>query len=335
MLRLKLFLIFLMILIIGCDNNITGNVVDYESNVNVKVYFCPQDDCDTVMKNVVDGASNSVHCAFWDLDLKDVIKTFGQKSHSVDVKLVLDERNYDGQIKGDGVKIVKSKQYMHNKFCILDDSKIITGSMNPTDNGANKNNNNLVIIKSEYISSNYEAEFQELWNGVFASGDNVEYKEINTDVGVIETYFCPEDCKQELNGGIYRIIDLVRNADKSVKVASFSFTHEELGDELVKADIKGKDVKVLVETRQRNVLGSQYSRLRDFGIEIKVDGNKNNMHHKFVIIDDKIIVLGSTNLSLSGNNRNDENMLIIFNKELALGFSREFDRMFMEGEVVY
>ncbi|MCH8014845.1 MAG: DUF1669 domain-containing protein [Candidatus Dadabacteria bacterium] len=58
------------------------------------------------------------------------------------------------------------------------------------------------------------------------------------------------------------------------------------------------------------------------------------MHHKFIIIDDKIVVTGSPNFSFSGFNRNDENLLIIFDENLALRFVREFDRLFGEGEVV-
>ena len=60
-----------------------------------------------------------------------------------------------------------SSQLSHNKFCVIDDRIITTGSMNPTDNGADKNNNNLLVIYSKYLSLNYEDEFKELWNGSF------------------------------------------------------------------------------------------------------------------------------------------------------------------------
>ncbi|MCH8329095.1 MAG: DUF1669 domain-containing protein [Nanoarchaeota archaeon] len=86
--------------------------------------------------------------------------------------------------------------------------------------------------------------------------------------------------------------------------------------------------------RRRNGQNSQYTRLRDFGINIKVDGNKNNMHHKFIIIDNKIVITGSPNYSWSGFNRNDENFLIVYNEGLALKYRNEFDRLFGEGEVV-
>ena len=332
------FLIFpVFLLISGCDKALTGNAVDvqnpYESNINAQVYFCPQDNCESVLEAYVDYAKSSVHCAFFELNLNDLITMIAKKSYDADVKVVIDEGNYDGQIKGGGVKTAKSKQYMHNKFCIIDKYITLTGSTNPTNNGANLNNNNIIILNSKYIAENYEHEFNELWNGVYASGNNVKYNKISTNIGQIENYFCPEDCTLG-DWGINKVISLVNKANNSVKVAIFSFTHEELADELVKADIKGVNVTVLVERTQRNVQKSQYSRLRDFGLNIKVDGNKYNMHHKFLVIDNKIVITGSPNFSFSGFNRNDENMLIIYNEDLALKFVNEFDRLFDEGEVV-
>ena len=129
-------------------------------------------------------------------------------------------------------------------------------------------------------------------------------------------------------------MELARNARESVKIAAFSFTHEGLADELIKADLRGINVSVLMESKQRNVQNSQYKRLKDFGISIRVDGNKYNMHNKFVVIDGSIVVTGSPNYSSGGNDINDENMLIIHNKKLASMFTKEFNELFDDGIVV-
>ena len=54
------------------------------------------------------------------------------------------------------------------------------------------------------------------------------------------------------------------------------------------------------------------------------DKNPEFMHHKVFIVDD-IVVLGSYNPTSSGNSKNDENILIIYDKELADKFLGEFD----------
>ncbi len=336
---IALFYISLLFLFIsGCGNAVTGNAVKnegiYENGIKAEAFFCPKYNCSRALAEFANNAQKSLHCAFYDLNLEDLIKAIAAKSHTADVKVVVFKENYDGQIKGPGVKAVGSRHYMHNKFCVSDSKIVLTGSTNPTNNDANLNNNNIIIINSNYLAQNYEDEFEELWNGAYSSGDTVGYNKINTDIGVIESYFCPEDCGISPNGGVSRVIGLIRNAKESVKVASFSFTHEGMSDEMVKADIKGINVSVLTESKQRNVQNSQYERMRDFGANIKIDGNKYTMHHKFIVIDSKIVVTGSPNFSFSGFNSNDENMLIIYNEDLALGFIKEFNRIFDEGEVV-
>ena len=46
------------------------------------------------------------------------------------------------------------------------------------------------------------------------------------------------------------------------------------------------------------------------------------------IIDNETVVTGSFNPTLSGDTRNDENILIIHDKEIAKEFLEEFENMF-------
>ncbi|MBI2650945.1 DUF1669 domain-containing protein [Candidatus Woesearchaeota archaeon] len=336
----------LALLISGCGK-LTGNAVNvnhvenyennyeknYEKGIIIGAYFCPNEDCSKIIEDFISNANYSVHCAFFELEQENLIGIFAKKSHTLDVKIVIDSNNYNGQIKGNGVKTANSKQYMHNKFCIVDSSKVLTGSFNPTIKEANLNNNNIITVKSGLIASNYEDEFTELWNGVYSSGKKTKYKKIISDKIALENYFCPEDCSSEPSPdknaeALHRIFDLIRNAKESVRVASFTFTHEAISDELIKADSRGINVTILTENRQKNVMGSQYQRAKDFGLKIKTDSNKYSMHHKFIVIDDKIVITGSPNFTLSGFNKNDENFLIIYDKIIASKFSKEFDNMY-------
>jgi phosphatidylserine/phosphatidylglycerophosphate/cardiolipin synthase-like enzyme len=49
------------------------------------------------------------------------------------------------------------------------------------------------------------------------------------------------------------------------------------------------------------------------------------MHHKVFIIDNNTIITGSFNPSKAANEKNDENILIINNKDIAKRFLEEFD----------
>jgi len=331
-----LFLILGMIFLNGCVPKITGKIVEdipKETAKMPQIYFCPKDDCGKVFESNINSANYSVYCAFYDLDLKNIITSLSRKSKTADVKLVMDSSNYEEQIKGGGVKLDNNEQLMHNKFCVIDGSVVITGSFNPTDNDNNYNNNNILVVYSSKLAENYENEFNELWNNKFGKGNKVKYPALYINDIKIENYFCPEDCSLELSstidkdGGLYKIIGLIRNAKESVKVASFTFTHEAIADELIKAQARGVNVTILTENRQRNVMGSQYKRVKDFGLDIRLDSNKYTMHHKFIIIDGKIVITGSPNFTLGGFNKNDENFLIIYDEDLALEYVEEFDSL--------
>ena len=52
---------------------------------------------------------------------------------------------------------------MHNKIFIIDEEIVITGSYNPTRNGDENNNENLVIIYDKNIAKKYVDEFNKLF----------------------------------------------------------------------------------------------------------------------------------------------------------------------------
>ena len=87
------------------------------------------------------------------------------------------------------------------------------------------------------------------------------------------------------------------------------------------------EIKGIFETLGTGSKNTQYQRLKDFGIDVKKDKNKKTMHHKVFIIDNKTVITGSMNPTGSGNYRNDENLVIIHNKEIADKFLEEFDEL--------
>ena len=62
------------------------------------------------------------------------------------------------------------------------------------------------------------------------------------------------------------------------------------------------------------------------------DGNRGTFHHKVIVIDQKITVTGSLNFSDNADETNDENVLILTNKEIASEFLDEFERRWSEAE---
>ncbi len=126
------------------------------------------------------------------------------------------------------------------------------------------------------------------------------------------------------------IISLIDSAERSVLVAVYSFTSDQLADALIRAHRRGVEVRVVIEERQANVQGSEYGRLRNAGIQVRLDGNSGLMHHKFMVVDGEVVVTGSYNWSAAAEDRNDENIVVIYDRRTASLFTQEFERVWSQ-----
>ncbi len=327
--KYSFLLIILLVLVNGCsiESNVVGNAVQqkiipvvYDDGKVEAVYFCPRDDCSGRLAEFILSAKNKVHCAFFDLDLVQVKNALNtQYKKGVDVKLVVDTDNYEYVEEFDFAKGDERSALMHNKFCIIDGKRISSGSMNPTVNGAEKNNNNLIIIDSKILAKNYEDEFNEFWNGTFGKGAKVYNPLIYLNQTKIESYFCPED---SCSGRVKNALD---KAEDNIHFLVFSFTHDKIANKIVLKMHENVSVKGVFEKRGTGSEYSRYSLLEYQEADVRKDNNSAVMHHKVFIIDNKTVITGSFNPSKNADWRNDENILIIHDKDVASRYLEEFE----------
>ena len=315
-------LALMVLLFSGCSTG-KGVATDpyLQDEGTIDLYFCPHQDCEEALVSFLDSAEHSIHCALFDIGLPAVQDTLLEKSKQLEVQVVTD----NDYLKKFNHPFVKADSYglMHNKFCVIDGIKISTGSMNPTNNDAHKNNNNLLLIESVLLAENYEDEFQEMWNGVFKKGSKVKNPSLLLNGKRIENYFCPEDSCAE------QVKEELQKAETSIYFMTFSFTHDGIANILLLKNLDGVEVKGVMEVKQISE-HSEFNRMLQNQVDVRKDGNKNNLHHKVFIIDGKTVVTGSFNPSANGDQRNDENVLIIEDPEIAKKFVEEFWKVYGE-----
>ena len=252
------------------------------------------------------------------------------RERGVDVKVVIDSDNMDNSavnlLLDAGVAVGdEDPDFMHNKFMIVDNRLIWTGSMNPTSNGVNENNNNVVVIVgSPELIEDYEAEFNELWNGIFGGGEAVPYPEIEVNVTLsLEVYFAPEDDVED------QIIEEINSAETAIYFATFTFTSQNIANALIQEHNEGVMINGIYESFQSGGY-STYSLLLNSGIEVIKDGNPAVMHNKLFIIDNYTVITGSFNPTKHAEEDNDENLLIIHNRVIAERFAVEFKKFWKQ-----
>jgi len=321
---MRYYISLILIVLIGCSSgSAIKDPIIKESVPEPLVYFCPRDNCEDLLLKYIDISQKSVHCAFFDLDLEKVIMKLSEKSEKIDVKIVVDDNNWDKRFGGKGIIKDTTSQLSHNKFCILDNNVVWTGSFNPTENGAYKNNNNVIIIQSKHLSDNFELEFNELWNYNFGKGHETYEPEVYLNGKKYSSFFCPEDnCKQ-------KVIDEIGKAQESIYFMVFSFTDFDITDSLSEKKQWGLDVRGVVEARRINMQYNQYKRLVSGSVIVRKDTNPAVMHHKVFIIDNRTLITGSYNPTKAANTKNDENILIINDKKIVDRYLEEFNYLFV------
>ena len=207
-----------------------------------------------------------------------------------------------------------SNMLMHNKFLIFDNKTVYTGSMNLSSTGTSGFDvNSIIIIKSKEVANLYTKEFEQMLNGKFHTEKNIftTNRKFLLDNSDIEIYFSPKDKPTN------RILELIKNAKTYIYIPTFLITHNEIATELINAHNRGVDIRIIIDANRVTTRNTKHSQLRKSGIMLKTENYAGKLHAKTMIIDDTYFVSGSMNFSNSGANKNDENLVIIKDKDIA------------------
>ena len=287
-------------------------------------------------------AQTTVDVAVYRFDLDSVTDALLEAhENGVRVRLSIESDNAEEaavrQLRSAGIEVVEDgrEALMHNKFVVIDESTVWTGSWNLTESGTYRNNNNAVRIVSDLLAENYVTEFEEMFEDrEFGATSPADTPHAQVFVGngekdneiLIESYFAPEDQVTE------RLLALIREAEDSIRFLAFIFTDDRLGKAMVAQHEAGLTVQGVFEERNAGLEHSEFGRMyrAEPRMDVRLDGNTYMMHHKVIILDDETVILGSFNFSRSADEANDENLLVIHDRKVASQFRAEFKRIYGE-----
>ncbi|HEX2978707.1 MAG TPA: phospholipase D-like domain-containing protein [Anaerolineaceae bacterium] len=285
----------------------------------------------------IDQATQSVDVAAYSLSLtslRDALLKAQQRG--VPVRVVMESDNLDGSVpqtlEDAGIPILGDRRegLMHDKFVVIDGAQVWTGSMNLTTSGAYNDNNNWMQIRSPQVAQDYTVEFEEMFTADQfgpAGVANTPYPQVTLDGAQLEVYFSPDD------GVAQHVIDLIDGATQSIYFLAYSFTSDPIADAMLQRAQAGVMVGgVFEEAQYESNTGTEYDRLKAAGIDVRLDGNPGQMHHKVIIVDERAVAFGSYNFSASAEQRNDENLLIVHDPTIAARFMDEYRKVYGQAQ---
>ncbi len=239
---------------------------------------------------------------------------------------------------------------MHNKFVVFDAESsdpnkpfVWTGSTNWTASQIDgPDRNNAIVIQDQALALAYKMEFDEMWGSSTMIPNAVNskfgpYKSDNTPhhfvVGnkVIDAYFSPSD------GTNSKIIDAINSADSDLEIATMLITRTDVKNALLDKYNAGlTNINLLVDSQ--NPSGNQISAIQA-GLSqghAMVFSLSGIMHHKFLVADnfnsnsDPLVLTGSHNWSNSAETKNDENVLVVHDANIANQYFQAFADLYQQ-----
>ena len=128
------------------------------------------------------------------------------------------------------------------------------------------------------------------------------------------------------------LIQKINAAQTSIHIASFEFDLPPVAKALIAARQRGVDVRWVTDDEAGLENDADYfAMLRQGGIEVRSDDRGALMHNKFWIFDGTSVWTGSTNITVSGIFKQDNNVIVIHSPDVASMYEREFEEMW-EGQ---
>ncbi len=331
-LSIHIFTALLLISLLLTLNPATAHAYYEAADGAIKIYFLPGDGGKAIndIINLIRSSKHYVYVAIYDMEDMDIAQALlDAYRRGVDVRIVSDlDTFYDGKsainlLREKGIPIVmddRYQDYMHNKFIVIDNETVVTGSANFNERSFLRYNNNVVVIHSRAVALNYYYEFMEMYSGVFGGGNTTKHP--GTWVGgvYVETYFAPEDDVAS------HIISLLGKANKTIYFAAFAFTHWGIAKALAGAAARGVEVKGVIESwnAERGDTAKVYQYLSSHNVSVAMDTNKYIMHLKMFIIDNTTVITGSFNPTYHAQLSNDENIVVMYSPSIGAAYAHWF-----------
>jgi phosphatidylserine/phosphatidylglycerophosphate/cardiolipin synthase-like enzyme len=309
------------------------------------------DDLDLAIREFIGEAEHSLAIAVQEIDSRPIAQAIlDAKRRGVQVRVILEgdylteekaladpwnsmgaheeNRIIQGALLKAKVDVISdlNKKIFHQKFIVRDSSKpkaaVLTGSTNftLTDTGTNattgigsgQNLNHIVVLHGQRAATEYVREFNRMRAGTFGDmHERVEPKPKEFDLPAvrIKPLFAPR------HGPEMEIMKQMLKAKDSIDFAMFTFSQSSgIDDTMIRIrPLVGRIRGVL----DRDQGAAKWAATSDLGHgDVQLFANKRNtgvrkLHHKLMVIDERMLIVGSFNYTEPANTLNDENIIVI------------------------
>ena len=135
----------------------------------------------------------------------------------------------------------------------------------------------------------------------------------------IRVYFSP-------NGGCQQaVVSEIRKAAQTIDIAMYYLSSRDIAQALVRASENNVRVRIVLDQGQEIESASKSGYLVKHALEVRYHLGFGLMHNKFAIIDGKSLITGSFNWTLTAEEKNEENLLMITDEGTIEKYKERFN----------
>lgn len=270
------------------------------------------DDLTDSFASGIASAKESVLLIVYTLTDPTIIKALKKKSEEgVDVRVITDARessNVNSRL-GSFVSMTRrfSEGRMHQKILVIDGKISWIGSANMTSESLRMHGNLVSVIKSAPLSERLQA--KALTMPVKGNHTYFPHEEFTIGGQLIELWFLPDD-----HHAVQRIKEIIHSAQKNIRIAMFTWTRMDFAHAIIEAANRGINVEAVLDSNQgKGASARVVALLKNSKVKVSLSPGGPLLHHKFLYVDDTMLVNGSANWTHDAFHINDECFLVIHN----------------------
>ncbi|MCJ7637705.1 MAG: phospholipase D-like domain-containing protein [Nitrososphaeraceae archaeon] len=154
-------------------------IFSFNALAKTEVYFSLYDDPESIIIKNIDDSKEFINIAIYTFTDREIAQAIIRaKDRGVSIKIYLDRSQVNAEYSKsryfinngieEGIRISSNNYIMHNKFAVIDNEIVITGSYNWTASAGERNDENLLVIDDENIVKKYQNQFNNLWNNKYS-----------------------------------------------------------------------------------------------------------------------------------------------------------------------
>lgn len=333
----------------GWDIYDNYNPISIPSRANKVTAFIGGDEVYKGIEDTIRSAEKSILLEmydFSDFELAEIL--VAQKNSGVDIKVLLDQSNIEGNTTSDARAAVVhhlrqnkipvltfqndrlKNQSDHCKLAVVDGKSVLLGGMNWNPNS--KNNHDAMVKIEGPAAGYYNLHFAEGWNvsgGGRITTEPAPSPEKKTGRALVKGI--RSDGKFDTSAK-HSILESINSAQSSIYIEMYRLSDKNVIEGLITAHNDGIDVRVILDPNSAktgwSVNDKTFDTLKKAGVPVrwyKVEKNSTQrLHAKWAVIDEESTIIGSVNWSAKGLHENREVGAHINESKTANVFVKQF-----------